>query len=328
MAEYVDRTEGRGRYLETGLAAFKRISWGAVFAGVVVALVVQLILSLLGLGIGMGAIDPMQERNPFSGLGTGALVWWVVSILISLFTGGVVAGRLAGLPKTTDSVLHGLLSFSLFTLIMFYLITTAVGSVVSGVGGIVGQTLSLAGQGVASAAKTATEQVTKNGIDLSDLKNEASTILRQTGKPELNPNRLSKKAEQGAENAAQNPQNADNIIDQLFGDASKSVDKQAVVNVIMARTGKSREEANRIADNWIQTYQNSKQKFEQLKKDAELQARKTGDAVAAAMSKAAIFSFIGLVLGALASAVGGKVGEPHDIVAQTVTSERSTTRPM
>ena len=36
-----------------GLSALKRISWGAVFAGLVVALVVQLALSLLGLGLGI-----------------------------------------------------------------------------------------------------------------------------------------------------------------------------------------------------------------------------------------------------------------------------------
>lgn len=60
MAE-IRREEGYGRYGRVGLAAFKRISWGAVFAGLVVALVVQFILSLLGIGIGFGAMDPLQE---------------------------------------------------------------------------------------------------------------------------------------------------------------------------------------------------------------------------------------------------------------------------
>ena len=41
----------------------RRISWGAVFAGALVALVVQLALSLLGLGIGMGTVDPLEEAN-------------------------------------------------------------------------------------------------------------------------------------------------------------------------------------------------------------------------------------------------------------------------
>ena len=33
-------------------------SWGAVLAGVVVALVTQLILNMIGLGLGAGTLDP------------------------------------------------------------------------------------------------------------------------------------------------------------------------------------------------------------------------------------------------------------------------------
>ncbi|MCK8494731.1 hypothetical protein M0L20_22875 [Spirosoma sp. RP8] len=51
----------------------KRISWSAVFAGVLVAIVSQLLLSLLGLGIGLSTIDPETEQNPTAGLGTGEL---------------------------------------------------------------------------------------------------------------------------------------------------------------------------------------------------------------------------------------------------------------
>src|SRR3712207_8764399 len=35
-----------------------KVSWGAVFAGVVVMLVTQLILNLLGIGIGAATLDP------------------------------------------------------------------------------------------------------------------------------------------------------------------------------------------------------------------------------------------------------------------------------
>lgn len=109
----------------------------------------------------------------------------------------------------------------------------------------------------------------------------------------------------------------------MFGNADKKIDKEAVVNAIVTRTGKSREEAERIADNWIQNYQNAKQKFNELKVKAEQQARETGATAASAVSKAGIFLFIGLVLGAGAAAVGGKLGEPHDIASRTV-AESST----
>ena len=35
-----------------------RVAWGAIFAGVVVALIVQVMLTMLGVGIGMATLDP------------------------------------------------------------------------------------------------------------------------------------------------------------------------------------------------------------------------------------------------------------------------------
>ncbi len=72
-------------------AAFiKRISWSAIFGGVLIAIVTQLVLSLLGLGIGLGTIDPVEEQNPTAGLGIGCAIWYIISSLASLFVGGWV----------------------------------------------------------------------------------------------------------------------------------------------------------------------------------------------------------------------------------------------
>ena len=311
--------------------AIKRISWGAVFAGLVVALVLQLALSLLGFGIGIGTIEPMQEQSPMAGLGTGALIWWVVTMLISLFTGGWVAGRLAGMPTTFDSILHGIITWSLFTLLSFYLLTTAVGRVISGVGGVVGQTLSLAGQGVKAVAPQVAgavqNELEERGITTETLKKEARVLLQQTGKPELQPDNLEqearqagKTAQQGAGQAAADPQAAgstfDEVMDRLYGrgqEVASATDREAAANVIMQRTGKSRAEANEIVDNWVNTYEQAKAQFKETRAEVGQTAREVGDDVASAVSKAAIYAFIGLLLGAIAAGVGGKLGEPHDV---------------
>jgi hypothetical protein len=47
----------------------KRISWSAIFAGVVLAMVVSLILNLIGTAIGSASIDPLQEGNALDGIG-------------------------------------------------------------------------------------------------------------------------------------------------------------------------------------------------------------------------------------------------------------------
>lgn len=122
-------------------AGFKRVSWGAIFAGTVVALVIYFMLNLLGVAIGLTAVD-FESGNPLAGLGVGAGIWWLLSTIIALFVGGWASGRSAGIPFKADSVTHGLVTFSLFTIFSLYLMTTGIGAVLSGAGGLIGQALS------------------------------------------------------------------------------------------------------------------------------------------------------------------------------------------
>src|ERR1700760_3442733 len=81
-----------------------KVSWGAVFVGVVVALVVQLILNLFGVGIGAATLNPATSDNPSAaGFSMVAALWWTVSGVIAAFAGGFAAGRLAGAPKESTA---------------------------------------------------------------------------------------------------------------------------------------------------------------------------------------------------------------------------------
>ncbi len=322
--------------VSTDSGAKRRISWGAIFAGTLLALVVQLVLSLLGLGVGMSTINPMSEGgNPAAGLGVGAGIWWLIASLISLYTGGWVAGRLAGIPRTTDSTLHGVLTWGLVTIATFYLISTSVGALISGASGIVGKGLSLAGQGVAAVAPQAADAVksklNEQGIDLTSIRQEAETLLRQTGKPQLQPENLQAQAQQAgdqakgqAQAAAQNPQgaemNLDALMKNLFREGQDTVaaaDREAAVNVVVARTGKPRAEAEKIVDGWIDTFQKAKQKLAETKAQAEQKAREIGEKTASGLSKAALLAFFGLVLGAGAAAFGGRAATPRGLTGET-----------
>ena len=73
--------------------AVRRISWGAIVAGVVVVLVVQMALMLLGLAIGTATIDPAMADTPqASTLGLGGGVWWIGATAVSVFFGAWVSG--------------------------------------------------------------------------------------------------------------------------------------------------------------------------------------------------------------------------------------------
>ncbi len=316
------------RPIAGGLAFTKRISWSAVFAGVLVAVVTQMLLTLLGIGIGLGTIDPVEEQNPVAGLGTGTAIWYMVSSLLSLFAGGWVAGRLASTPRLFDGVIHGVLTWSLVTLFTVYLLTTAVGRIIGGASSLVSGIVRTAGSGIAAAAPDladqAQDQLRKNGVDLDlgDLKNEINQLLRETGKPGLRPEALERQAERAgnqaqnaAGRAASNPQGADEtadgIIDQFIkrGEGvADQIDRNAAVNVVMERTGKSRAEAGQVVDNWTKTYQQARVKFEETKREAEVKGRQTADDAASAASKGAIFGFFGLLIGVAAAGYGAKMG--------------------
>ncbi len=83
-----------------------RVSWGAILAGVVAALVVQLLLNILGVGIGASAVDAANTAdNPSaSGFSLTAGIWWTLSGIIASFAGGIVAGRLCG--TSDDNTAH------------------------------------------------------------------------------------------------------------------------------------------------------------------------------------------------------------------------------
>lgn len=323
------------------VAAVKRISWAAVFAGVVIVLVTQLLLSLLGLGIGASTINPTTEQDPASGLGIGAGIWVVVTSLVALFAGGWVAGRLAGIPRNTDSMLHGILTWGLATLLLFYFLTSTVGSLIGGTFRVLGTGLSAAATGAAAAAPAvagaAQDQLQQSGIDMSDVRREVGTLLRQTGKPELQPGAISNQADQAtrqaqnaAGQAASDPANADGALNQILERISRSgsatidaADREALTNVIMARTGKSRPEAEATVASYESTYQQARQKYEQTKAQASQTAREVGEKTASGVSKAATSAFFALLFGLLAAAVGGYLATPRDLTTRNTEAART-----
>ena len=311
-----------------------RISWGAIVAGSFLSLVTYLVLSVLGTAVGAGAIDPLRDANPLNGLGTGTGIWLGLTTLVSILIGAFVAGRSA----PGQGGLHGLLTWSLTTLVTTYLLASLASGVTGAALGAVGKGLSLAGDGVAAAAphiaSTVKDELQKNGIglDAGDLQGQLDTLLRQTGKPALDPSNLKANAQQAANDGAQAaqqtataPQQTDQQLSDWFArvrqegqPALNAADKDALVNIVAARTGKSHDEAQQIVDNYAQSYQQMMVKFQQLKQEAGQKAREAADATARGVSKAAWSALALLVIGGLLAFVAGLFGfarQPVRVVA-------------
>ncbi|HEX8947396.1 MAG TPA: hypothetical protein VF790_00465 [Dissulfurispiraceae bacterium] len=123
----------------------KRVSWGAIFAGAVVTLVIELALSLLGMGIGLGVVSPVSQENPVGTIGTGAGIWMLITAIIALFIGSWIAARLAAFPRKSTGLIHGLVVWGVVTLFSFYLMTTTVGTLISGAASLIGRGVNLTG---------------------------------------------------------------------------------------------------------------------------------------------------------------------------------------
>lgn len=96
----------------------RRVSWGAILAGCVVSLALMILFTTFGIGIGAAAFNPATDGAPGEGFGTTSAIYLVVSQLIALGIGGYIAARLAGIPRTTASVLHGASVWAIATIFM------------------------------------------------------------------------------------------------------------------------------------------------------------------------------------------------------------------
>jgi hypothetical protein len=271
----------------------RRVSWGAIFAGFFVTLVIQIMLTLLGTAIGLTSIDPLRESQPGQGLAIGAGIWLLASGLVSIWIGACVAGRLAGGPLRSDGLVHGIVTWSLSTCATLLLLATAVGALIGGTGALLSGTLAVADKtfGHENEAASVQDQV-------KSLFPQAGALLPPTGRTEPNaqtPGTLTQLAQQDAEVAAALARMEKNA------GANQTQDRDQLVNLLTTKHSMSQQQATDLVNQWDQN-------FQQTKNQTEQKAREVGDKAARGASRAALWGFIALLLGLLAAAWGGWTG--------------------
>jgi hypothetical protein len=262
-----------------------RISWGAVLAGVATSLVAQLLLNLLGIGIGLATVtaaNPAENPNPGT-FSIVAAVWWTVSGIIAAFLGALAAGRLCGAAYPNTARWHGLITWATTTLVVFYLLSSAIGGILGGAFSALGNTISGVGKTVANAAGPVAQAA--GGNDALDAQvrslvnpNDTQSLRDDVGRYI----RASVTGNQQQANAA----------------------REQVVNGIAQTAGISPEEARGRLAQLEQQYRQTADQAKQQAQQAAETARKTA-------AQAGIFSVIALLLGAIAAWFGGGVGTPR-----------------
>ncbi len=116
-----------------------RVRWGPVFAGFLTALATLLLLSLLGLALGLTVSDTTAaavrtgDVAP-TGTGMGAAIWGAASALLAFLLGGLVAGRTAAVFDPRWGALNGMLVFFLTIPFTLWLAGQGLGTVLGTLG--------------------------------------------------------------------------------------------------------------------------------------------------------------------------------------------------
>jgi hypothetical protein len=271
-----------------------RVSWSAVFAGVAVALVTQLLLNMLGVGIGLATLDPATGDNPAaSTFSIGAGLWFAIAGILASLIGGYVAGRLCGKPKDSTASWHGLTTWAVTTLVIFYLLTSALGGVIGGTY----RTVADAFGGVASAAgttaQTAAMAAAPNLGNMDPMASIENSVRSASG--------------------GQDPET-------LRDTAVAAV--RAVVTGDEAQAQQARERAAQAiataqnipveqARTQVEQYE---RQYRETMESAKQQATEAADITAKAGSTAALLAAVSLIIGAIASWFGGRMGAVNPTV--------------
>lgn len=120
-----------------------KISWGGVFGGVLAGIGTLMLLSSLGLAIGISTVD-LQETSAAS-IGTEAAVWTALTLLVALFVGGWASTRLSMLWERTTALFEGVLVWVMSMTLILYLAANGIGLVSGGAFGLIGPAAQAAG---------------------------------------------------------------------------------------------------------------------------------------------------------------------------------------
>lgn len=265
-----DTTAGRG----------VRLSWGALLGGIVVALGVWLLLTVLGLAIGLSAIDPSQPASArTAGLTTG--IWSLVVPLVALFVGGLVASRTAGIVDRPAGAIHGAVLWALATILSILLMGFVVRNIVGGAAAAVGS--------AASAASTGAPVVTQAlGIDARDVVAPLNERLRAEGKPTVRPEQLEAAVRDAAAAAVREGR----------------FDKQLFVTALSENTALSPADVRELADRAQMQLEARTGGMAGVKGDLQQTALRAADATGTAMW----WLFLGMALSLGAAVFGATVG--------------------
>lgn len=321
----------------------KTISWGSIIAGIVTVMSISILLSTLGSSLGFAMVEPTSD-DPVNGAGMAVGMWTLFSIVISLFAGAFIAGRLAG----CDGMIHGFLNWASALLVAAVLgamlvsssIKTAgnaLGSIASATGSMLSSGSDALGHGlstVGNAGQNLFEEIMLDThLPADGFQSEVENALIKSGVPALQPDYL-KGQLQGAKDdimaatrrmavgSEPSDQVASALVEKLKQRSktiAANINRDDIKSALAQNTDLTPAEADRMVENIIRTRDRTVQEIserltavqtniQQAQQHYELwkkQAAEKAEQMSRAAAKAALWSFFALLIGAIGSTLAG-----------------------
>jgi hypothetical protein len=196
-----------------------KVSWGGIFGGVLVAVGLLILLTALGVAVGISAAQPGETEA--STLGTGAGIWTAASLLLALFVGGMVSTRIGAISDGATGFFEGALVWVVSVLLVLYSASVGVSSIAGGAFSMLGgaaQTLGSAvqGQGIEMSGgvdqmlarlkdpKTAQQIASATGMQESEVRQTLSQTAERVEANRDNPTQAAAEAKKGVGELMQN----------------------------------------------------------------------------------------------------------------------------
>ena len=265
-------------------ALLRRVSWGAVIAGAIVAIAVGALLSVLGIAVGATTIDTLERSTPdASTLGLAGGIWATFASLFAMGIGGYVAARLSGTNSNRDGILHGLTVWALALILGTAIAASSLASIAS---------VAVRGAGTVMAAGAAAGGAASQ-FNATQLLDPVRRTLGGTNVDNLS-------SEQVADEVA-------GLVRSRLVSGEWPENSRERLNALVAKSaGITEQEAGQRIDQ-------AEAQIKQAMANAEQKAREIADATARATAMGAFWAFAALLLGAMMATIGACIGTRHAV---------------
>jgi len=316
------------------------VSWGAILAGAFAAAALSFILVILGFGLGFSSVSPWSGSGlSAQTIGWSTVAWITFTQIAASAIGGYMAGRLRvkWASVHTDEVYfrdtaHGFLAWAVASLATAALLSTAIGSVISGGAKVAGSAGAAVVATGATAAAGGAATMDGNTADAASgyfidtlfrapatASATASVTGTQTGAPASADAAPVAPLANGAPDSPPLAPAQRNEVTRIFANALRTgalpaADKTYVAQVIAKRSGISQADAEKRVDDTFAAYKKAID-------DATTKAKEAADTARKAAAYGSLWMFVALLCGAfiasLAATFGGRLRDRKDRVVYT-----------